>query len=51
MTCDSNWNVLVIRACDATMAARIAIISDGHSMCGGTVSKKGFAYAAGMTEM
>ena len=51
VTCERSWKVAVIMACDATIAARIEITSDGQNMPGGTVSKKGLAYADGFREI
>lgn len=38
-----TWNVAVMMACEATMAARIAIIREGIKVPGGAALKKGFA--------
>jgi len=46
-----TWNVDVIIACDATMAAKIAMTRLGYSMPGGAELKKGFEYAEGFTLM
>lgn len=38
-------------ACEATIAAKIAIIRDGYNVPGGTELKNGFEYASGWTLM
>ena len=42
-----TWKVAVMMACDATIAAKIAIIKDGYNVPGGTELKNGFEYASG----
>lgn len=37
-----TWNVAVMMAWEATMAARMAMISEGITQPGGTALKKGF---------
>jgi hypothetical protein len=51
MICERSWNVPVIIACEATIAASIDMTRDGQNMPGGTVLKKGFEYASGWTEI
>ena len=42
MTWNNSWNVLVIRACDATIAAKVDTINAGQIQPGGTELKNGF---------
>ena len=42
-----SWNVLVIKACEATMAAKIEMIKAGQNIPGGTELKNGLEYADG----
>jgi hypothetical protein len=51
MTCEISWNVPVIRACDAMMAARIEMMNPSQNSRGGADLKKGLEYALGWSLM
>jgi hypothetical protein len=46
MTCARSWKLAVIMACDATIAARIAMTKLNQNVPGGTVLKKGLVNAS-----
>ena len=46
-----TWKVAVMMACEATIAAKMAIIKAVYKVPGGAELKKGFEYASGWTLM
>lgn len=50
-TWNRSWNVLVMSACEATIAASVDTIKAGQTQPGGTELKNGFEYDSGKTDI